>query len=206
MGKGKKLPPTTSDKGKQPMKKHPLLHTQPLHLGEPSEQLFTSQDDRDYFGNPPDSDHSESEEEEMLDRSPEPPSGQDILDDELTQTQTQQESTQETQVDEFDGDIDIEEEQQVDDPAPSTSSSTQAKKKRREAPAAPAAKQRRTYYHIPQDKEMDLAEWYREQEFLYNKKLRAYRDRDRKARAWEDKAASLDIEGEYQNHVYASID
>ena len=53
---------------------------------------------------------------------------------------------------------------------------------------------------------MDLAEWYREQEFLYNKKLRAYRDRDRKARAWEDKAASLNIEGEYQNHVYASID
>ena len=217
MGKGKKLLPTTkSDKGKQPMKKHPLIHTEPLS-GEPSEPLFTSQDDRQFFGNPPgDSDHSDnSEEEEMLmDRSPEPPSGQDILDDdELTQTQTQtqqestQESTQETQVDEFDADIE-EEEQQVDEPPPSTSSSTQqqAKKKRREAPAAPAAKQRRTYYHIPQDKEMDLAEWYREQEFLYNKKLRAYRDRDRKARAWEDKAASLDIEGEYQNHVYASID
>ena len=197
MGKGKKLPPTTSDKGKQ-LLKHPLLHTEPLHSGEPSEPLFTSQDDRDFFGHP---DTSDSEEE--MDRSPEPPSGQDLIgDDELTQTQ---ESTQETQVhvDDFD---DGEEEQRVDDPAPSTSSTQPTKKKRKEDPAAPAVgKQRRTYYHIPQDKEADLAEWYREQEFLYNKKLRAYRDRERKAKAWENKAASMGIEGEYQNHVHAPL-
>ena len=191
MGKGKKLLPTTkSDKGKQLPVRHALLHTEPLH-SEPSEPLFTSQDDREY-GQHVDPDTSDDEMD--------PPAGQDLLDDDLTQIT--QESTQETQVSPQDDDDDGEEDR-VDDPAPSTS--TQPTKKRKEDRAAAVGK-RRTYYHIPEDKEALLADWYREQEFLYNKKLRAYRDRERKAKAWEDRATSMGLEGEYQNHVYAPID
>lgn len=56
-------------------------------------------------------------------------------------------------------------------------------------------KKERTYAIIPEDKEVSIMEWYRDQEFLYNKKMRAYRDRDKKSKAWEDKAQSLDTDG-----------
>lgn len=58
-------------------------------------------------------------------------------------------------------------------------------------------KRKRTYHIIPEDKEVSVVDWYREQEFLYNKKMRAYRDRDRKSRAWAEKASTLDVDGEY---------
>ncbi|KAK3875462.1 hypothetical protein Pcinc_019674 [Petrolisthes cinctipes] len=62
------------------------------------------------------------------------------------------------------------------------------------APRENPNKRKRTYHIIPEDKEVSVVEWYRDQEFLYNKKMRAYRDRDRKAKAWEDKAQSLNVE------------
>ena len=72
-----------------------------------------------------------------------------------------------------------------------------------ETPPAPSAvpKRRRSYHVLPEEKEASVAEWYREQEFLYNKKFRSYRDKDRKSAAWENKAQELGIAGEYPYHV-----
>ena len=36
---------------------------------------------------------------------------------------------------------------------------------------------RRSYHIIPEDQEVTVVEWYRDQQFLYNKKMRTYRDR-----------------------------
>lgn len=78
--------------------------------------------------------------------------------------------------------------QELTDPADATESSEQR---------GNPNKRKRTYHIIPEDKEVSVVDWYRDQEFLYNKKMRAYRDRDRKSKAWEDKARSLDVDGEY---------
>ena len=111
MGKGKKLF-NQSDKGKQLPLKHALLHTEPLH----SEPLFTTQDDRDY-GQHVDTDNGTDDE---MDSQPDPPEGQDLLDDDdLTQITQESVITQETQ--ETQHDDDTGEEDRVDDPAPSTS-------------------------------------------------------------------------------------
>lgn len=67
-----------------------------------------------------------------------------------------------------------------------------------------SGKRKRTYHIIPEAKEESVVEWFREHEFLYNKKLRAYRDRERKTRAWEAKAKELNVEGEYRN-VYLCL-
>ena len=57
-------------------------------------------------------------------------------------------------------------------------------------------KRKRNYHIIPEHLEVSVVEWYRDHEFLYNRKMRAYRDRDRKAKAWEDKAAEINVSGE----------
>ena len=38
---------------------------------------------------------------------------------------------------------------------------------------------------------MDLAEWYREQELFYNKKLKTYKNTQKKSALLEEKAASM---------------
>ncbi|KAK3891794.1 hypothetical protein Pcinc_004334 [Petrolisthes cinctipes] len=56
------------------------------------------------------------------------------------------------------------------------------------APHENPNKRKRTYHIIPEDNEVSVVEWYRDQKFLYNKKMQAYGDRNWKAKAWEDKA------------------
>ena len=184
MGKGKKL-------------KHPLLHSEPL---------FTTQDDIEYGRQQQHSDTDTTDDDVVMeDEEPENTYTHnsqslsqplDTHDSEEQFTQTQSTQDIDTQASNLEDEVD--EEARVDAPAPSTS--TQNTKKKRKPAEDQATAKRRTYYHIPEDKEAALAEWYREQEFLYNKKLRAYRDRDRKARAWEEKGKAFGVPGEYQNH------
>ena len=42
-----------------------------------------------------------------------------------------------------------------------------------------------------------VVDWYRQNELLYNKKMRAYRDRDKKTQTWNTKAAQLGVDGEF---------
>lgn len=53
----------------------------------------------------------------------------------------------------------------------------------------PKAKRQRHYHVIGENHEEGVVEWYRQHELLYNKKMRAYRDSDKKAQA-------LNVDGE----------
>ena len=54
----------------------------------------------------------------------------------------------------------------------------------------PKTKRQSNYRIIGENHEEGVVEWYRQHELLYNKKMRAYRDRDKKAQAWATKAQS----------------
>ena len=60
----------------------------------------------------------------------------------------------------------------------------------------PKTKRQRHYHIIGENHEEGVVEWYRQHELLYNKKMRAYRDRDKKAQAWATKAQALNVDGE----------
>ena len=61
----------------------------------------------------------------------------------------------------------------------------------------PARKKKRQFLAFPEHVELELAEWYRDHELLYNKKLKAYRDRDKKDAAYRKKADELNVAGEF---------
>lgn len=52
-------------------------------------------------------------------------------------------------------------------------------------------KQRIVSYIFTDGQEKELGEWYREQECLYNRRHKLYKDAQHKRRLYEDKAASL---------------
>lgn len=67
---------------------------------------------------------------------------------------------------------------------------------RPQRPQEPPKKRQRHYHMIGDQHEEGVVEWYRQHELLYNKKMRAYRDRDKKSQAWTTKAEELGVEGE----------
>ena len=61
----------------------------------------------------------------------------------------------------------------------------------------PPKKRQRHYHMIGEEHEVGVVDWYRKNELLYNKKMRAYRDRDKKNQTWSIKAAELSVDGEF---------
>ena len=61
----------------------------------------------------------------------------------------------------------------------------------------PPKKRQRHYHQIGEEHEVGVVDWYRKNELLYNKKMRAYRDRDKKTQTWTTKAAELGVDGEF---------
>ena len=61
----------------------------------------------------------------------------------------------------------------------------------------PPKKRQRHYHMIGEEHEVGVVDWYRKNELLYNKKMRAYRDRDKKNQTWSIKAAELGVDGEF---------
>ena len=58
-------------------------------------------------------------------------------------------------------------------------------------------KKRRAKNVMSTDTEDVLIEWIRETPFLYQKGLRDYRDTQKRSRLWAEKAAEMDMTGEY---------
>ncbi|KAG0730378.1 Protein KRI1 [Chionoecetes opilio] len=54
-------------------------------------------------------------------------------------------------------------------------------------------KSRQNNYNLTEHEERELAEWYSEHELLYNKKLRSYRDKEKKERLYRKKAYELNM-------------
>ena len=61
----------------------------------------------------------------------------------------------------------------------------------------PPKKRQRHYHQIGEEHEEGVVDWYRTNELLYNKKMRAYRDRDKKTQTWSTKAQELGVSGEF---------
>ena len=78
----------------------------------------------------------------------------------------------------------------------STSTAPEPEILRPQRPQEPPKKRQRHYHMIGDQHEEGVVEWYRQHELLYNKKMRAYRDRDKKSQAWTTKAEELGVEGE----------
>ena len=50
------------------------------------------------------------------------------------------------------------------------------------------------HYHFTDEQEEELCEWYRDNSCLYNRRMSGYRERNRKERLYQEKAASYDPE------------
>ena len=61
-----------------------------------------------------------------------------------------------------------------------------------DAESSQPKKGRTTWYIFSDSQEVELAEFYRENELFYNKKLKSYKDSGKKRRLLEEKAASID--------------
>lgn len=195
-------------------KKHPITT-----MIDESEQLFTSQDDRDQPGGQqqqqsPECIESSGAEDDVemvtlggntlsqgLEEDTQAPSTSKKMAKKPQKKKTPQTPPDADAADDDDDDEDGEEDNDLTQMTQEDPPSQPLKRKKVGKPAKAPAKPR-TFCTLSEEQEMDLAEWYQNQDFLYNKKLNAYRDRDRKAQAWSDKATALGVDGEYIHMFY----
>ena len=98
----------------------------------------------------------------------------------------------------FDNDSSEEEEEVADKPQEEQLEESQAatdQVPRPESPVLPdlkrACTEKRKYASLTQDEKVTLCEWYKQNELFYNKRLNAYRDKERKAQLWQEQAEKM---------------
>ena len=152
-----------------------------IEVEDESEDLFASQDP---LGTAlPDQDSSSSEEEETQE-------------DDNTQLPSVEEDEENSQA--FEG--------QIDEGAPVPGSSSAPGHTPPGSPELPRPnkRQKRVYHIIPSNYEQDVVEWWRENELFYNKKVHAYRDKDRKIATLAAKAKQLDVERKFSFKILSN--
>ena len=78
-----------------------------------------------------------------------------------------------------------------DDDPPEESSAGESSSRDASPASLPKAKKAKKTTHLTLAEEEAMAEWIQENECLYNKKRDSYKDKPRKDKLWDDKAAEM---------------